>query len=99
MHLIITYIEFYVGTYNSTRKRYTEPQELLSFLEDVIINPQFIAGLVNGVTSTNQPKKLQVSFLTFGSNMGWRDLNLPWMPHSRTTFSPPYREEGHSPSA
>ncbi|KAJ6612877.1 hypothetical protein B0H10DRAFT_2050822, partial [Mycena sp. CBHHK59/15] len=46
-----------VGTFNSTGKRYkghysiwltNELQELLSFLEDVLINPRFITGWVNG---------------------------------------------------
>ena len=46
-----------MGTYNSTGKRYNghysiwltnELQELLSFLEDVLINPKFITGWVNG---------------------------------------------------
>ncbi|KAJ7895035.1 hypothetical protein B0H13DRAFT_2339037 [Mycena leptocephala] len=46
-----------VGTYNSTGKRYAghysiwltnKLQELLSFLEDVLINPRFITGWVNG---------------------------------------------------
>ncbi|KAF7377554.1 3'-5' exonuclease domain-containing protein [Mycena sanguinolenta] len=46
-----------VGTYNSTGKRYkghysiwqiNERQELLSFVEDVLIDPQFLAGWVNG---------------------------------------------------
>ncbi|KAJ6624473.1 hypothetical protein B0H10DRAFT_2212585 [Mycena sp. CBHHK59/15] len=53
-----------VGTYNSTGKHYTghysiwlmnEHQELLSFLEDVLINPRFITGWVNG--NLYQPMK------------------------------------------
>ncbi|KAJ6612423.1 hypothetical protein B0H10DRAFT_2223152 [Mycena sp. CBHHK59/15] len=80
-----------VGTYNSTGKRYAghysiwltnELQELLSFLEDVFINPRFITGWVNGnlYPPTTEVAGVFPSLRTYESNMhgpGTRKAILP----------------------
>jgi hypothetical protein len=92
-------IEFEVRTYNSTGKHYTELQELLSFLEDVLLNPRFITGLVN--SNRYQPTKEVAGVfpvpedirVKYGMVRFEPSLDATWPHHHRKAILPVLNQE------
>ncbi|KAJ7855696.1 hypothetical protein B0H13DRAFT_1902974 [Mycena leptocephala] len=71
------------------------------FLEDVLINPRFITGLVN--SNCYQPTKEVAGVLPVPEDIrvkyGMARFEPSLNATCHTTISPPYKAEGHSPSA